>query len=113
MLRKLAKLAVLRKNFATVGEKVQMPLIRGIMAQNKQPQSLLAEANPESHVNRSKAQRKLIRQNGTIQASRTARLQQKTGLRDMALPLQPYPSALFLFLVLFLENCIFQKIKKA
>ena len=32
MLRKLAKLAVLRKNFATVGEKVQMPLIRGIMA---------------------------------------------------------------------------------
>ena len=63
-----------------------------------QPQSLLAEANPESHVNRSKAQRKLIRQNDTIQASRTARLQQKTGLRDMALPLQPYPSALFLFL---------------
>ena len=37
-----------------------------------QPQSLLAEANPESHVNRSKAQRKVIRQNGTIQASRTA-----------------------------------------
>ena len=30
----------------------------------------------------------------------------------MALPLQPYPSALFLFLVLFLENCILQKIKK-
>lgn len=26
-----------------------------------QPQSLLAEANPESHVNRSKAQRKVIR----------------------------------------------------
>ena len=72
MLRKLANLSVLRKNFATVGEKVQMPLIRGIMAQNKQPQSLLAEANPESHVNRSKAQRKVIRQNGTIQASRTA-----------------------------------------
>ena len=63
-----------------------------------QPQSLLAEANPESHVNRSKAQRKLIRQNDTIQTSRTTTLQQKTGLRDMALPLQPYPSALFLFL---------------
>ena len=31
MLRKLANLSVLRKNFSTVGEKVQMPLIRGII----------------------------------------------------------------------------------